>query len=84
MCHKKPLGKYSIAKGIKEISKRLDLNDWENFGSQALRTFMGTKLGNDASVSMSEAVAALRHKHVASQKHCNKPVVLAKQIDAKH
>ena len=57
---------------MKEIAKRLDLKDWENFGGQALRDFMGVKLGNDASVNTSEAMAALRHKSVAAHKHYNK------------
>ena len=42
----KPIGKDTISKGMKEIAKRLDLKDWESFGAQALRAFMGTKLGN--------------------------------------
>ena len=70
--HKKPLGKDSIEKGMKEISKRLCLKDWENFAGQDLRAFMGTKLENDASVSMPEAMAALRHESVAAHKCFNK------------
>ena len=71
MHHKKPLGKDSIAKGMKEIAKRLDLKDWENFGGQALRAFMAAKLGNDASIHISEAMVALRHESVAAHKHRN-------------
>ena len=72
MRHKKPLGKDFIGKGIKEIAKRLDLKDWENFGDQALRALMGTKLGNDSSVNTPKAIAALRHKSAAAHKYCIK------------
>ena len=50
----KPLGNDSIAKGMNEISKRLDSKDWENFGGKYLRDFMDTELGNNDSVNMSE------------------------------
>ena len=33
---------------------------------------MATKLGNGASVNISESMAALRHNSVAAYKHCNK------------
>ena len=72
MFHLKPIGKDTMSKGMKEIAKRLDLKDWESFGAQALRAFMGTKLGNDASINTSEAMAALRHKSVSAHKTYNK------------
>ena len=70
--HKKPLGGDAIRKGMKEIAKRLDLKDWENFGGQALRALMATKLGNDDSVSIAEAIASLCHEPAATHKHRNK------------
>ena len=33
---------------------------------------MAVKLGNDASVSISKSIAALRHNCVAAHKYCNK------------
>jgi len=57
---------------MKEIAKRLDLKDWENFGGQALRALMATKLGDDASVNISESMAALRHNSAPAHKHYNK------------
>ena len=72
MYHLKPLGKDTIRKGMKEIAQRFDLKDWESFAGQALRAYMATKLGNDDSVNITEAMAALRHKSVAAHKHYNK------------
>ena len=72
MHHLKPLGKDTMRKGMKEIAQRLDLKDWESFGGQALRAHMATKLGNDDSINITEAMAALRHKSVAAHKHYNK------------
>ena len=73
MYHLKPIGKTCISNGMKEIAKRLDLKDWEDFGGQALRALMATKLGNDTSVNISESMAAaLRHNSVAAHKHHNK------------
>ena len=57
---------------MKEIAQRLDLKDWESFGGQALKACMATKLGNDDSINITEAMAALRHKSVAAHKHYNK------------
>ena len=57
---------------MKEIAKWLDLKDWEDFGGQALRVLMATKLGNDASMNISDSMAALRHNSVAAHKHYNK------------
>ena len=69
---KKPLGKDKVRNGMKEIAQRLKLTDWDNYGGQALRAFMCTKLNNDDSVDITEAMAALRHRSAATHKHCNK------------
>ena len=37
-----------------------------------MRAYVATKLGNDDSVNVTEAMAALRHKSVAAHKHYNK------------
>ena len=72
MHHLKPLGKTSITNRIKEIAKRLDLKDWESFGGQAFRALMATKLGNDASVNLTENMASLRHKSASAHKSYNR------------
>ena len=72
MFHSKPIGKDTISEGMKETAKRLDLKDWKSFGAQALRAFMVTKLGKDASINTSEVMAALRHKSASAHKTYNK------------
>ena len=72
MHHLKPLGKTSITNGMKEIAKRLDLKDWESFEGQAFRALMATKLGNDASVNLTENMASLRHESASAHKSHNR------------
>ena len=72
MYYLKPIGKTCISNRRKEIVKWLDLKDWENFREQSLRVLMATKLGNNASVNISDSMAALRHNSVAAYKHYNK------------
>ena len=55
-----------------KLDTNMKLTDWENFGGQALRASLAAKLGNDGSVSVTEAMAALRHRSVSAHKHCNR------------
>ena len=48
------------------------MENWENFGGQALQTFMCTKLYNDKSVSIEELIAALQHTSVSSHRQYQK------------
>ena len=57
---------------MKEIASRLDLKDWENFSSQALKSFMIINLGNNNGIYISELIAALCHKSVVAHKSYNK------------
>ena len=72
MYHLNPIGKTCISNRMKEIAKRMNLKDWEDFGGQALRALIATKLGNDTSVNIPESMVALGHNYVAAHKHYNK------------
>ena len=50
------------------FARRLGLANQENFGSQALRAYMATKLANDQSVSIEESMASLCHSSVSAHR----------------
>ena len=58
MFHKKPLGKDKVRNGMKKITQWLKLTDWNNYRDQVLRAFIYTKLNNDNSMGIIEAMAA--------------------------
>lgn len=51
---------------MKEITKKLDLQDWGNFGGQALHLFIVTKLVNNISIIIEESMAIFCHGLVSA------------------
>ena len=60
----KPIGKNTITLHQKEFARRVGVEDWENFGAQAHRRTFCTKLANDPSINITDAMSVARHKSV--------------------
>ena len=65
----KPLSKDTIRAYLKEAAKDLGMENYNDFGAQALRAWFATKLSNDASVNLEENMASLRHRSAAAHKN---------------
>lgn len=61
-----PLGKNIIRGKFKSAFKRMGIMNWQKLRPHALRAWFTTILANDASVSLSETMAACRHKSVSA------------------